>query len=348
MGALQTRVQDIDLPIREDRFTTLVKDRAEQFPCWRNLMASIADVEPGDPSKHGFHATVRGHDLGKMQIASLRVDAMSYRRTPQIIRRSGIDHWQIVLRQRGTEFSSSSCKVLRSGKGSLDLRSLALPGIGHCSAGELICVWLKRDNFSSLAGRLDAASHQPIQGVMRDILQDFIMTLDRHRSTLTQREVPAVVDSLTALLGAFIQPTRDAMAAAAMPISASRIELARTYVDAHLASPDLGTEALCRKLGVSRRKLYYLFEHCGGVSKFIRDRRLAACHTALEHTADLRLISTIAYDHGFTDPAHFSRLFRARYGYSPKEARELRQSGEVMQPGVPSSFAQWLLQVRNR
>ncbi|MCM2472309.1 helix-turn-helix domain-containing protein [Rhizobium sp. CG5] len=103
--------------------------------------------------------------------------------------------------------------------------------------------------------------------------------------------------------------------------SVSRIETACHYIDAHLAAADLGAERLCRVLAVSRRKLYYLFEPFGGVSRFIRERRLAACHRILRQGEDARLISTLAYDHGFSDPAHFSRLFRARYGYSPKEAR---------------------------
>ncbi|MCD2184664.1 helix-turn-helix domain-containing protein [Rhizobium sp. GN54] len=348
MGTPQPHNQALDTRIREDRFTTLVKDKAEQFPCWRNLVASIAEVERGEHGKQGFDATVRAHDLGRLHIASLRVDAMRYRRTPQLIRRSRVDHWQLALRRSGSEFSSSSGHVLRSSAGSLELRSLTMPSIAHSTAGETICIWLKRDNFAAMAGSLDAASHRPIQGPMKNIMQEFILTLERYRSTLTHRDVPAAVGSLTALLGALVKPTQDGFEAAATPIAASQLAIARKYVDANLASPTLGVGDLCRALGVSRRKLYYLFEHCGGVSSFIRERRLAACHAVLEDIADVRLISTIAYDHGFADPAQFSRQFRAHFGYSPKDAREFRLCGHVIQPGVPSSFAQWLLQVQNR
>jgi transcriptional regulator GlxA family with amidase domain len=71
----------------------------------------------------------------------------------------------------------------------------------------------------------------------------------------------------------------------------------------------------------SRRKLYHLFERYGGVAHYIRSRRLAACHAAIVDPLETRQIYTIAYDHGFTDPAVFSRLFRAEFGYSPSEAR---------------------------
>lgn len=335
--------QDLDTRIREDRFTTLVKHKTKQFSCWRNLLASIAEVECDESGEQGFNATVRGHDLGRLHIASLRVDAMKYRRTPQLIRRSNVDHWQLVLRRSGSEFSSSSGNALRSSPGSLDLRSLTLPSIAHSTAGETIYIWLKRDNFAAMAASLDAASHRPIHGPMKNILQEFILTLERYRSTLTHRDVPALVGSLTALLGALVRPSRDGCEAAATPIAASQLAMARRYVDANIASPTLGVEGLCRALGVSRRKLYYLFEHCGGVSSFIRERRLVACHAVLEDIADARLISTVAYDHGFTDPAQFSRQFRAHFGYSPKEAREFRLCGHVIQTGVPSSFSQWLL-----
>lgn len=348
MGMPQPQCQDIDALIREDRFTTLVKDKAEQFPYWRNLVASIAEVEREDCSKPGFAATARGHDLGRMHMASLHVDAVKYRRTPQLIRRSRIDHWQLVLRLSGSEFLSSGGRNIRSSAGSLDLRSLAMPSTAQSSAGKTICLWLKRDSFPALAGSLDAASHRPILGPMKNVLQEFILTLERHRSTLSYRHVPAAVASLTALMGALVRPLPDEMEASAAPINASLLGLARKHVEADIASPSLGVTSLCRALGVSRRKLYYLLEHCGGVSSFIRERRLATAHAVLEDITDRRLISTIAYQHGFGDPAKFSRQFRTHFGYSPKEVREFPLTNRGIQSGVPSSFAQWLLQVPNR
>ncbi|WP_377300293.1 helix-turn-helix domain-containing protein [Rhizobium halophytocola] len=276
-----------------------------------------------------------------MHLASLRVDPMKFRRTSGHIRKTSIDHWQIVLRKRGSEFGSWGGRALRSQAGSIDIRSLATPCVATASASELICIWMSRDSFPDMAAAMDAACHKPIGGTMKIILSEFILAIERYRSTLTLKDVPVVVNSLAALVAAAIRPTADGVAKAAPPIAASLFELARKYIDANLSSPTLNVEALCRELHVSRRKLHYMFEHCGGLATFIRTRRLAACHLALENACDHRLVSTLAYDFGFSDPAVFSRAFRAQYGYTP---RELRHSGTLapLHRAAPSSFAQWL------
>ena len=332
--------------IPEDRFTTRMTKKTEQFAYWRALVAPIADVETAAPVDQGFAAVLRAQDLGMLQISRQHLDAAKYKRTSELIRRSNVDHWQIVLRQSGSEYISARGDMLRSVAGSLDMRSLALPSSVSSTCGDTINLWLKRENFSALSSTLDAASHKPIQGPLKNILREYIVTLDRYRTTLTVADVPAVVNSLTALLSAIIRPTRDQLRQAAIPITASRIEMARRYVNANLTSPTLGTEALVRELGVSRRKLYYMFEQYGGVTSFIRERRLAASHAALEDATDTRLVSTIAYDYGFADPAQFSRAFRSHFGYSPKDARDLGLTGNRVPLNAPQNFVQWLSQAR--
>jgi AraC-like DNA-binding protein len=74
---------------------------------------------------------------------------------------------------------------------------------------------------------------------------------------------------------------------------------------------------------VSRRLLYNLFEEEGtSVARWIRERRLERCRRdlldpALSHVP----ASAIAMGWGFADAAHFSRVFRARYGLPPGEYR---------------------------
>ncbi len=348
MGALQAKIATDTSPIRENRFSTLVKKPPDQFAYWKNSLCSIFDVKAASAQKKGYRAIVRAHDLGPIQIASLRFDGMRYQRTPEHIRRSHLDHWQLVLRRSGYEYNRSAGKILRSRKGSLDLRSMSQPCLASSSSGEVISIWMKRDNFHTIAAHLDAACHNPIRGGVKSIFQEFIVSLNRYRSTIAAEDVPVVARSFSALLGAIVRPTLERLEEAATPIAASRLEIAKQFIDANLRSPDLSPEALCRKLNVSRRKLYYLFERSGGVAKFIRERRLMACHSALGSRSDLRLISTIAYDHGFSDPALFSRLFKSHYGYNPRDVRELGLSENVVDPRAPKNFVQWLLQVRDQ
>lgn len=328
--------------LREDRFSTRIKAPHEQFDYWRETIAPLAEVTTRRVCSEGFDVQARAYDLGRVHFASLRTDAMRYRRTNQRIRRSAIDHWQLVLRRRGSEFGAWGERPLRSEAGSVDIRSLAVPGAAAATAGELICVWMSRDNFSYTASLLDAACQQPFTGTMRIVLREFILALDRYKSSLTVCDIPFVTTALTSLIEAAVLPTGDRLAQAARPISAGVFEAARRYIDLNLCSPTLGAEALCRELGVSRRTLYYLFEDRGGLATFIRTRRLESCHRALECASEHRLISTVAYKHGFSDPASFSRAFRAHFGYSPRDARHARADALVPSCEPPKSLTQWL------
>jgi len=58
------------------------------------------------------------------------------------------------------------------------------------------------------------------------------------------------------------------------------------------------------------------------VSRFIRERRLEHCRRDLIAAASLTLpISSIGARWGLIDAAHFSRVFKAAYGASPREYR---------------------------
>jgi AraC-like DNA-binding protein len=101
----------------------------------------------------------------------------------------------------------------------------------------------------------------------------------------------------------------------------------KQHVARHLADPGLTVNSLAQALGCSRRQLYNAFaQEPDGVAGYILGCRLAACHQAL---ADPRRvgcsITDIALDHGFSNPAHFSRVFRGHYGLSPSDHRQRRK-----------------------
>lgn len=96
---------------------------------------------------------------------------------------------------------------------------------------------------------------------------------------------------------------------------------ARQEIQAHLGSPSLTVTNLCRKLGVSRSTLHRVFEAGGGVQAYIRDMRLEAARHALLNPENAERIGDIAERLGFSDAAHLSRLFKARFGETPSDCR---------------------------
>ncbi|MGP3535557.1 helix-turn-helix domain-containing protein [Microbacterium sp. RD1] len=95
------------------------------------------------------------------------------------------------------------------------------------------------------------------------------------------------------------------------------------YIDAHLEDAALNTDSLARAHFISSRQLQYLFQEEGlTVSGYIRQRRLERCRLDLEDPAlASRSIVQIGQSWGFVDPSHFSKLFKATYGRSPRDHR---------------------------
>lgn len=131
---------------------------------------------------------------------------------------------------------------------------------------------------------------------------------------------------LLEILGeAFSGPDRDAPGPseawrAAMFTRACRL-IARDHADA-----GLGPEMIAARLGVSPRTLYRLFAENGDtVMRRIRAERVRqAANLLAAPAARFRRITEIAFSCGFSDAAHFTRVFTAETGVTPSTWRRLR------------------------
>lgn len=336
------------LPVRTERFTTLTQPMKHQFASWKDIMAPVLEVQRnGQQPMDGFSCRARSYDLGVMHFSSSSMDAMKYRHTMDHIQNSGIEHWCLSVLKQGADVSQSDGQLIEASSGTVQLRSYARPFEGHCSASSHAFLFLSQDNFPELCDLFDAAGNSVISGPMGELLKECILSLERHIRNMKMGEMSLVVKAVTALISAAVRPSTQSLAEAKLPIAAARFNLARKYIQENLASPTLDPASICKALAISRRQLYYIFERQNGVAKYILRRRLAACCMAIGDQSDQRLISTIAYSYGFTDPALFSRQFHAEYGFRPSDARAARLCGHVPLASSPTTFSEWLLQFRH-
>lgn len=99
----------------------------------------------------------------------------------------------------------------------------------------------------------------------------------------------------------------------------------KQHVAARLGHPDLSVDSIAAALNCSRRQLYNAFaEEPDGVAGYILNRRLQACRASFDDRAQgHRSITDIALGFGFSNMAHFSRVFRAHLGLAPSDYRRL-------------------------
>jgi AraC family transcriptional regulator, positive regulator of tynA and feaB len=102
--------------------------------------------------------------------------------------------------------------------------------------------------------------------------------------------------------------------------TAMRAEI-RRYVRTQLQDPALGPGSIARTYAMSVRALHALFHDADeSVAELVRRERLARCMEDLRRP-DGGSVTEIAFRWGFSDGAHFSRVFKRWFGVTPSEAR---------------------------
>ncbi len=99
-------------------------------------------------------------------------------------------------------------------------------------------------------------------------------------------------------------------------------------INENIANADFNVDKLCKEAGISRTHLHRKLKEIIGIgaSDFLRNLRLdQAARLIIEHQVN---ISEVAYHVGFTNRAHFSTVFKKRFGVTPKEYVEKKISDE--------------------
>lgn len=101
--------------------------------------------------------------------------------------------------------------------------------------------------------------------------------------------------------------------------SPPKLQCALEFISVELGNPTLRPEIIGQAVGVSRRTLYHMFRTIGHTPmSYVRAQRLQEAARRLGNRKEQGLtVTRIAYDLGFADVAHFSRLFQARFGLTP-------------------------------
>jgi len=95
---------------------------------------------------------------------------------------------------------------------------------------------------------------------------------------------------------------------------------ARRFIAQNLRNPELTVSLIASAACVSDAHLSRLFRGAGQpVMRYVWESRLELAVDMLRRSQGRAQISDIAYRCGFSTPTHFSRVFRARYGISPRD-----------------------------
>jgi AraC-like DNA-binding protein len=321
--------------VSRTRFSTEGLAGREGWTAWRSVFAPLFDIKEADEPA-AFRADIDAFELPTMVVA--RIDFCGVQQTGlrsgELIRASGLDHYAIELCLESDLYCCEGRNgTARIGAGNILVLDLSQTSTLTASNSATIALTVPRavldrhcPGIESLHGARIAES-----GLSR-LLADHMLSLYRRLPDMTADEADTASKATVTLAGACLAPSAERIAGAGGIIERTVLDRARRYIESRLDDPHLTPAAICGAIGASRSSLYHLFRQCGGVARYIQERRLRCVHAALRDPVEWRSISQLAYGHGFTSAAHFSRAFRNLFGCSPRDVKELARMRAMLAP----------------
>jgi AraC-like DNA-binding protein len=308
----------------------------ERFDYWQrqgSLYFEPSLIDPAD--RPSFRMSGSMLTLGSLVLVRCGGSRQIYTRSEAHLNRDQVDLWILdVLLEGGGEVEiESDISVMEPGD--LFLLDLQRPSRFRLGPHQRLTALFPRTLLHRVYPRLPDLHGASLSRTSASgrILLAYLLQLEEEGGDATAEEAEAMSAGLVALIACLF--------GAQVPAESEQQRLVQDifhYLTVHLASPDLAAERVADEFGLSRSGLYRLLEPYGGIAAWIREQRLQlACRLLLRARYEGRhdlLIRDLAFGVGFTNEAHFSRLFKQRFGVT---AAQLRRDGRTGRSGMASS-----------
>ncbi|CAM5451333.1 hypothetical protein SALBM135S_01899 [Streptomyces alboniger] len=296
-------------------------------------------VEPAD--RDGDAARARGevtlHHLGYVRVLVCDTGPLRLTRRPRSRERPHEDAVALLFPREGSVRLAQhgrSASVTSGEAALLDLRDAF--SLGTPEAGRLLLLRLPLHALHVPAAALRSATARVFAGTAlpSGLLPHLAASADRMPADVGERLGGFVADLVAALV-------EDAAEDEDGPPPSGRDQLLDTirgYIDRHLGDPELSAERIAAAHLVSVRYLHRLFEPEGiTVGRLIQRRRVERCARELAGRGRVSpSVSVVAFRWGFRSAAHFSRAFKAVYGYPPQQWRRMVAAGPGGASAIPA------------
>lgn len=305
---------------------------ADRFDSWYQLVAGpTVPTIPHTERTADFRVVTRQLDLDSLRAYSMSGSPpVRVTRTPRLIRQSDPESYSLIHAVRGNYRFAQDDRAETYRAGDMTFYDSSHPFVGWMGddrdGGAWSCVQVQfprallpqPDLVNRLIGH--RLSHQDgMRSLLSGYLRELVNPSAEYRPEDHTGLLTVTINLISALLTNEIEPDRPWDP----DVQRTRI---LDFTRRHLADPELNPAMIAAAHHMSVRTLHKLFQAQDlTVASWIRHHRLENCRRDLaDPHLRSRPVHAIAARWGFTDNAHFSRLFRATYGISPAGYRHSR------------------------
>ncbi|MEZ2329716.1 helix-turn-helix domain-containing protein [Mesorhizobium sp. RCC_202] len=322
-----------------------------EFELWRSGYAPLYDMDAESPAaRSSFSAGLTSYNLAPLVMIDGYSSAETLQRTARTIARSSIDHTSLTVRSQGGFGLDAEGRTTEVHTGDICVLDMTRRSTLRSTDYKSFSLVLPRTLLEPHVADLDALHGRilPRGSALNTMLAAHMRLLYEQAPALTPSEIHAAAHATAAMIAAFAGASSDGRGLIAEVAADASLKTCRKLIDANLHDPRLGPEFLCDQLGVSRAKLYRLFDQLGGVILYIERRRLMRAYRFIVDPAFAQeRISAIALRCGFSNVSAFNRAFRQAYAMSPTELRAAALGGELYETDLVgdrafSTMERWL------
>ncbi len=311
-----------------ESFSTAGLDLRRKLEYWNDAVCATFANNLSDPlDLRSFCGKLSRTDLGEIRLAEVYSDAQTVRHSRTHAARSRGATFFVHLQLEGESVNRQDGREAHLGPGDFTL----------CDTARPYELFFRGPNRMFVLGFQDAVLRRHLacpesvvaipmrgdsglSGLLSHFLRDFwsgywAAELD---ACVTSRITRVMLDLIASAYTVLPQSNSDRSSLA----TAHRIRIVN-YIEAHLGDPDLTPMRVAEACKMTPRYLHHLFSNeTETVARYILRRRLEECSRALTTPAQRgRTVTSIAFDYGFNSPTHFGRVFRQRFGTTPREYR---------------------------
>lgn len=309
-----------------NRYSTHLLPQRERQDYWQGVIDDAyfpLELDFRNPTE--FHGNLSQWRMGRLGISRLESSATCYKRMQQQIDESEPYFLITIPAQEQVRFSQADRTVVCN-PGAFILERSDLPY--EFSYNKDNALWVIRVPVSLLRSRIREPERflymefDKRRG-MGNVFYTFMRNIVQQSSYTDQSSHDILGNQLIDLLAHSLENDDRVLMSNEAGLRSAHLRNIEGFVKENIQRSDLSPDMIAGACNISTRYLHKLFKDSDQtVSQWIKELRLQSAMNDIRADNGFATLAEIAYRWGFNDQAHFCRLFKARFGCTPKEVRE--------------------------
>jgi len=309
-------------------YSTHLLPQRERQDYWKGVIDSAyfpLELDFRDPNL--FHGQLSQWRLDRLGISRLESSATCFKRVERQIDESEPYFLITIPAQQQVHFSQANRSVVCN-PGSFILERSDLPY--EFSYSKDNALWVIRVPVSLLRARIREPERYLYmefdkQKGMGAMFFSFMKNMVQQASYTDEASHSVLSNQLTDLLAHCLEKDERVLMSNEAGLRSVHLRNIEAFVRDNIQRSELSPDMIAGCCQISTRYLHKLFKDSDQtVSQWIKELRLQSALNDIKADSGHTTLAEIAYRWGFNDQAHFCRLFKARFGCTPKTMREDR------------------------